>query len=72
MAAANKMFIPSVGPVRECRMAALLVCISYDSQGYDDTKIRPWNVEWRRSRDGGVYYDRMSAFGTVIFTRKSC
>lgn len=27
--------------------------------GYDDTKIRPWNSQWRRSRDGGKYYDAM-------------
>ena len=26
--------------------------------GYDDTRIRPWNGENTRSREGGVYYDR--------------
>ena len=27
--------------------------------GYDDTRIRPWNAENRRDRDGGAYYERM-------------
>jgi glycoprotein endo-alpha-1,2-mannosidase len=26
--------------------------------GYDDTRIRPWNGENRRSRENGAYYDR--------------
>lgn len=26
--------------------------------GYDDTRIRPWNTENKRSRAGGAYYDR--------------
>ncbi len=27
--------------------------------GYLDTRVRPWNSNTTRSRDGGIYYDRM-------------
>ena len=32
--------------------------------GYDDTRIRPWNAENTRPREGGAYYDR--AFEAAI------
>ncbi len=65
MHAAGKVFIPSVGPVQLPSPTLLMFARAHfivtraRAQGYDDTKIRPWNSEWKRERDAGSYYDRM-------------
>ena len=38
------------------RGLAFVPCVG---PGYDDSRIRPWNVENRRDREGGAYYTRM-------------
>lgn len=60
MTAAKKAFIPSVGPVRTPSLPPHQSSVLKSGlQGYDDTKIRPWNDQWRRDRDSGAYYDSM-------------
>ena len=70
-------FLPASTPanwleMKESTDSLGLLFIPCVGPGYDDTRIRPFNAEYRRDREEGAYYERMfQAAIDVESTRRS-